>query len=81
MEILENFRAVLLKDFYTDEIGKIILLNNKHSIKDFEEEINRVKNKYINEINEYGDDLTIILSNISKDFEWYSLDGKGEIYF
>lgn len=72
---MENkYRAVELRDCYTNEVYTIIMLNNKHSVKDFQDEINRAREERQEDINKYGDDWTYISESISKNFDWYELE-------
>ena len=52
----------------------IIMLHNKHSVKDLQDEINRIKREKYEEIMEYGNDLEVIKENISNEFNWFELD-------
>lgn len=71
--MLDNYRIIGLKDCSTDEINTLIALNKKHTVEEFQNEINRVKNKFEEEILEYGDDWAIISENISDEFDWFEL--------
>ena len=71
----DNYIIIGLKDYSTDKINTIIALNKKHTVEEFQNEINRVKNKFEKEILEYGDDWAIISENISKKFDWFELGG------
>lgn len=67
------YRAVELRDCYTGEVYTIIMLSNKHSVKDFQKEIYRAKEQVQDQIDRYGDDWTYISDAISNDFDWYEL--------
>lgn len=69
-----NYRQVELRDCYNNEVYKYIMLNYKHSVKEFQDEINRIKLEKQEEINKYGDDWSIISENISDKFDWFELD-------
>ena len=69
-----NYREVELRDCWSGEVFTTIMLNYKHSVKEFQDEINRIKEEKSEEINKYGDDWTIISENIDKSFDWYELD-------
>lgn len=72
---LDNYVAYTLKDCnnYESNLGAI-LLNKKHKVEEFQEEINRVKEKFEDEISQYGDDWSIITENIDEKFDWLELD-------
>lgn len=66
-----NYRVVEVRDCIDNDILYFtILLNNKHTIKEFQNEINRIKREKADEIYTYGNDWEIISENISKDFDW-----------
>lgn len=69
-----NYRLVELRDCWDNTLYKYIMLNYKHSVKDFQNEINRIKKEKQEEINKYGDDWSIISANISDEFDWFELD-------
>lgn len=69
-----NYRQVELRDCYDDKNYTYIMLNYKHSVKEFQDEINRIKEEKQDEINKYGDDWSIISENISDKFDWFELD-------
>lgn len=67
------YYIIALVDSYSRKVEKMLAINKKHSIKEFQNEINRVKNKFEEEILEYGDDWEIISKNISSKFDWFEL--------
>ena len=69
-----HYRSVELRDCWNGEVYTRIMLNYKHSVKEFQDEINRIREEKSEEINKYGDDWSIISENISEDFDWYELD-------
>lgn len=69
-----NYRAVELKDCYNGETYTIIMLNKKHSVSSFQEEINRARQERIEDINKYGDDWAYISEAINNDFDWFELE-------
>ena len=69
-----NYRGVELRDCWSGEVYTTIMLNYKHSVKEFQDEINRIREEKSDEINKYGDDWTIISENIDESFDWYELD-------
>ena len=49
---IEDYRAIRIKDCEDNNVDYgIIMLNNKHSVKDFQQAINKVKNRYYDEGN------------------------------
>lgn len=67
------YYIIALVDSYSRKVEKMLAINKKHSIREFQNEINRVKNKFEEEILEYGDDWAIISENISDEFDWFEL--------
>lgn len=57
-----------------------IALNNKHTVRDFQNEINRVKEQFEDDIAQYGDDWSIISQNINESFDWFEIDIDTEDY-
>lgn len=83
MEILENYRIVKIEDSSCDKLYNFILLNNKVKIEDFQVEINRVKEEHKKEIEEWGDDLQVVLTNIDAnkfDFMEFPYDDSEKLY-
>lgn len=70
---INNYRVVFLLD-----CDNVILLNKKHTIEEFQEEVNRAKEKAKEDIRKYGDDWNYIQMNMSKDFDYIELYGEGE---
>lgn len=70
---INNYRVVFLLD-----CDNIILLNKKHTIEEFQEEINRAKEKAKEDIRKYGDDWNYIQMNMSKDFDYIELYSERE---
>lgn len=70
---LNNYRVVELRDSYDDDttLG-MILLNNKHSIQDFQNAVNQAKEKRREEIDEYGDDWTYISEEL-RDYDYIEI--------
>ena len=49
---IEDYRAVRINDCEDENVSYgVIMLNNKHTIKEFQAVINNIKNKYFNEGN------------------------------
>lgn len=67
-EIFKNYRLVQIESRENWAFAEPIFLNNKITVEEFQKEIDRIKEEHQEEINEYGDDLNIILSNIELDF-------------
>jgi len=69
-EIENNYTLIALRDCYNeDTIYGVIYLNNKHSIQDFQNAINKAKEKRVDEIDEYGDDWSFISEELT-DFDY-----------
>ena len=72
---IEDYRAIRIKDCEDNNVDYgVIMLHNKHSVKDLQDEINRIKREKYEEIMEYGNDLEVIKENISSEFNWFELD-------
>lgn len=83
-EFLEKYRMVELKDEYTNTTDMIITLNKKHSVEEFQAEINRVRN-LLYEAREKGeyddDDWSFIVENISSKFDWLALETENKCLY
>lgn len=78
---LNDYRVVELRDSYDDDnILGIILLNNKHSIQDFQNAVNQAKEKRREEIDEYGDDWNFISEELG-DFDYIDIDSDDYITY
>lgn len=76
---ISGYRAVRVVDCYNSNTTyDTIMLSNKHNIREFQAEINRVKDLKAEEISKYGDDWEIIKENISDNFDWYEIDYSDE---
>ena len=76
---LKDYKTIALKDFQNDNIiYSIILLNNKHTVKEFQDEIDKIVEEKYEEINLYGDDWEIVKKYINKKFEWIELNYNNE---
>ena len=72
---IEDYTAIRIKDCVDNNVDYgVIMLHNKHSVKDLQDEINRIKREKYEEIMEYGNDLEVIKENISNEFNWFELD-------
>lgn len=69
-----NYRLVELRDScdYENVIGAVYL-NYKHSIQDFQNAINKAKEKRQDEIYEFGDDWSIISEELGN-FDYFETD-------
>lgn len=69
-----NYRLVVLRDScdYDNVLGAVYL-NYKHSIQDFQNAINKAKEKRQDEIYEFGDDWSIISEELG-DFDYFEVD-------
>lgn len=63
-KILENYRIVKIGDYSSYTTHSLILLNNKIKIEDFQNEMDRIKEEHKEEIEKWGDDLQVVLTNI-----------------
>lgn len=78
---LNDYRVVELRDSYDDDnILGIILLNNKHSIQDFQNAVNQAKEKRREEIDEYGDDWNFISEELGN-FDYIDIDSDDYITY
>lgn len=71
---IEDYRAVKINDCGDCNVSYgIIMLNNKHTIKEFQQAINNVKNKYFDEGN-YDWQVDDILADKSlEEFDWFEI--------
>ena len=76
--IFEKYYLVELRDSCDGERLGLILLNNKHSIGDFQDAIDRAKEKHEQDIEDYGDDWSFISEELN-DFDYYEI-GNGDYY-
>lgn len=74
---LENYNIIEVKDMCEDTNYGYILLNAKHTFKEFENEVHNSKNRHEKEITEYGDDFEYIFGdeelNSKIDYEWLEI--------
>lgn len=49
------------------------MLNNKHSVADFQQAMEEAKQRNIEEIEEYGDDLEVVLDDLDTALDWYEI--------
>ena len=70
----DNYRAVELRDASSGEVYRIIMLNNKHSVADFQNAMNEAYDRNREQIMEYGDDVETVLEDIDPSFDWFELN-------
>ena len=79
---LEDYNIILKKDCYeSNSISVIILLNKKHTTDEFQEELNKAKEKAYEDIQEYGDDWYFIQKYINKEIDYIELGINGYVEF
>lgn len=71
--VFDNYRPVKLIDSYEDTLDCVILLNNKHSVEDFQNAINKSREDHAEEIDKYGDDWAFIEEGLD-DFDYYVVE-------
>lgn len=71
---IEDYRAVRIKDCEDNNVDYgIIMLNNKHSVKDFQQAINKVKNRYYDEGNLEWQINDILMEKELAELEWFEI--------
>ena len=71
---IEDYRAIRIKDCEDNNVDYgIIMLNNKHSVKDFQQAINKVKNRYYDEGNLEWQINDILMEKELAKFDWFEL--------
>lgn len=71
---IEDYRAVKINDCENCNVGYgIIMLNNKHTIKEFQAVINNIKNKYFNEGNLDWQVDDILADEELEQFDWFEI--------
>ena len=71
---IEDYRAIRIKDCEDNNVDYgIIMLNNKHSVKDFQQAINKVKNRYFDEGNLEWQINDILMEKELAEFDWFEL--------
>ena len=71
---IEDYRAIRIKDCEDNNVDYgIIMLNNKHSVKDFQQAINKVKNRYFDEGNLEWQINDILMEKELEQFDWFEL--------
>ena len=78
---IDNYRAVKINDCGDCNINYgIIMLNNKHTIKEFQQAINEVENKYFNEGNLDWQIDDILADKELEQFDWFELPSDCDDY-
>jgi hypothetical protein len=71
---IEDYRAIRIKDCEDNNVDYgIIMLNNKHSVKDFQQAINKVKNRYYDEGNLEWQINDILMEKELEELEWFEI--------
>ena len=71
---IDNYRAVKINDCGDCNVSYgIIMLNNKHTIKEFQAVINNIKNKYFNEGNLDWQVDDILADEELEQFDWFEI--------
>ena len=71
---IEDYRAIRIKDCEDNNVDYgIIMLNNKHSVKDFQQAINKVKNRYFDEGNLDWQINDILMEKELAELEWFEI--------
>ena len=72
---LEDYRVILITDIGDyDEIYEAILLSYDHTVDEFQNEIDRIREEHKEEIQLNGNDWEIIKANISDKFDWQEIN-------
>ena len=71
---IEDYRAIRIKDCEDNNVDYgIIMLHNKHSVKDFQQAINKVKSRYYDEGNLDWQVDDILADKELEQFDWFEL--------
>lgn len=74
-----EYRAVRIMDASESNVDYgVIMLNKKHSVKDFQKAMWDAYERNRKEIEEYGDDLSKVLADIDPSFDWYEIEEDSE---
>lgn len=76
----DNYNIVELRDCWDDKPVSTIFLNKKHSIDDFQDAINKSKEKHEEEISKYGNDWEYIEQELD-DFDYMIIDFDDARYY
>ena len=55
-----------------------IMLNKKHSVDDFQKAMWEARERNEEEIEEFGNDLEVVLGDLDPSFDWFELEDDGE---
>lgn len=78
---IEDYRAVRINDCEDNNVSYgIIMLNNKHTIKELQQAINEVENKYFNEGNLDWQVDDILADGRLNEFDWFELPSDCDDY-
>ena len=71
---IEDYRAIRIKDCGDCNVNYgIIMLNNKHTIKEFQEVIYNIKNRYFDEGNLDWQINDILMEKELAELEWFEI--------
>ena len=71
---IEDYRAIRIKDCEDNNVDYgIIMLNTKHSVKDCQQAINKVKNRYFDEGNLEWQINDILMEKELAELEWFEI--------
>lgn len=74
---LKDYQVCLLRDNCEFEcIYNVVLLNKKHKVKDFQDEIYSARHKHKKEIDKYGNDIEYVFTDetLNKKFDYFLLE-------
>ena len=78
---IEDYRAVRINDCGDENVSYgVIMLNNKHTIKEFQQSINEVTNRYFDEGNLDWQVDEILADNELEQFDWFELPSDCDDY-
>lgn len=78
---IEDYRAVRINDCGDESVScGVIMLNNKHTIREFQQAINKVKNKYFNEGNLDWQVDDILADEELEQFDWFEVPSDCDDY-
>ena len=78
---IKDYRAVRINDCEDNNVSYgIIMLNNKHTIKELQQAINEVENKYFNEGNLDWQIDDILADKELEQYEWFKLPSDCDDY-
>ena len=75
----EGYRAVEIVDASEPNTHyRTIMLNKKHSVDDFQNAMWEARERNKEEIDEFGNDLEVVLGDIDPSFDWFELEDDEE---